>query len=76
MTVHQFRILERMYDPSDFEELARLMRDDTIKQTASRLRVEATRIIRNRTWRWLLMHPDLQDTYINPERSVFRHRCS
>ena len=70
ITHNSFRCLESMYDPSDFRELAVVMRDESVKQTPSRLRSEATRIIRNRWWSWILTHPQLKSTHIHPDRRV------
>lgn len=67
---YTWKCLESIFDPADFRELVTVMRDETLRQTASRLRTEAARIVRNRHWTWLIMHPGLTSSYIHPERSM------
>lgn len=70
LAVSTFRCLEAMYDAADFQELATSMRDESVKQTSSRLRSECARIVRARWWKWILMHPELKDNQVHAERSV------
>ena len=70
LTANTFRPLESLYDPADYRELTTLLRDDTVRQSASRLRAEVTRIVANRHWKWLLLHPGLKDSQIHPERRM------
>jgi hypothetical protein len=65
-----FRPLEQLYDPDDYRQLAYLVRDETRAANAASLKADVRRLVRARTWRWLLLHPDLDDSNLHPSRRV------
>lgn len=67
-----FKLLEAMYDPADYRDLALIMKDSSKKNTVKRMQDEAKKLIRKRYWTWMLYHPDLSPAEIHKSRSMLR----
>ena len=71
IAVGALRCLEALYHPDDFKALAFSMKDESLNQNPARLRAETLKLVRQRHWTWVLLHPGLTQQYIHPERSMF-----
>lgn len=65
-----FKCTEGINVPEDWHQLAAELLDETIRPTSARVRAVADDIIRRRHWSWCLLHPELDDKYMHPSRSM------
>ena len=67
---HAFKSLEMIYAEEDFQELTLQLKSSAIKATQTRLQSLVKRLVRQRWWSWLLLHPELDDADIHPSRRM------
>jgi hypothetical protein len=68
-TPGSFKPVESFSVPEDYEKLVASFIGEE-KHTVERLRRLCDKILKNRWWRWVLMHPGLQEDRIHPSRSM------
>ena len=72
VTPTSFKIIEQFRDPDDYDQLLGEMLASP-SPNVSNLKTLAKGILQRRNWIWVLTHPDLDEDYIHPDRSVFLH---
>jgi hypothetical protein len=65
-----FKTLERMYVPTDYDELLAEFMRDSAPATAAYFSSLVTKIVRRRNWTWILEHPELKDSDVHPTRRM------
>ena len=70
VTPTSFKIIEQFRDPDDCDQLLGEMLASP-SPNVSNLKTLAKGILQRRNWIWVLTHPDLNEDYIHPDRSVF-----
>lgn len=70
-----FKVLERMYVPADFDRLLAEFMKDSAPATVAFFTATVTKLVKERNWTWLLLHPELQDKDIHPSRRVSALPC-
>ena len=66
-----FRVLEGLYVPEDYQALARRLKDESVPENVARMKTEAQRLIRARSWSWFLLQPALPKEKIHEDRNMF-----
>ena len=64
-----FKCVEAINQPDDYQKVVQNMLIEK-KKTVDRLRFHCDHIVRDRWWKWTLLHPGLGEQYIHPTRSV------
>ena len=70
VTGYLFKPLESLCVPEDWQRVTAMMEVPDVKATALRLRECANKIIMERWWTWVLLHPELTGNDIHPTRSM------
>ena len=70
LTPGTFRSLERMYVPEDFERLLADFMKESSPSTAAYFVSVVHKLVKDRNWTWLLLHPQLTDKQIHTTRRV------
>ena len=78
ITPFTFRAFESVVVPEDFETIYGKMDPELARPSGSRLRTVIADVLRNRYYRWIIMHPGLTNTHVHPSRrmSVRCRRCT
>lgn len=64
-----FKVVEQLSHPEDYQKLVNNYMEEN-KRTVEKVRWHTERIVRERWWRWTLLHPDLGPDRIHPSRSM------
>ena len=70
ITPFTFRAFESVVVPEDFETIYGKMDPELARPSGSRLRTVIADVLRNRYYRWIIMHPGLTNSHVHPSRRM------
>jgi hypothetical protein len=65
-----FKCFEQFVDPADYVTVVQGVMDPSRKATAQRMKDLASKTLRERWWRWILLNPHIPADVVHPTRSM------
>ena len=72
VTPATYRCLESITVPQDYDVICSHMDPALGRPTAARLRVTTAQVLRDRNWKFVLLHPQLKGTHVHASRRMLR----